>query len=60
MNDKQFWENIQPLVVEDDSIFTRDAKNAEILNTFFSDPLKDLKIPDFEEVNPFDEKTWVF
>ena len=36
--------------------FREDAKDAEILNTFFSNLVKILKIPVFEEVNLFAEK----
>ena len=43
---------------EDDNIFTQDAENAETLNTFFFNPVKNLKIPEFEEVNPFPEKIY--
>ena len=35
-----------------------DAKDAEILNTFFSNLVKNLKIPVFEEVNLFAEKAF--
>ena len=37
-------------------IFIKDAKNAEDLNTFFSNAVKNIKIPDPEEVNHFAEK----
>ena len=39
--------------MEGAKLFTQDAKNAEILNTFFSDPVNNIKIPEFKEVNPF-------
>ena len=42
--------------MEDDKNFTQEAKNAEILNTFFFKPVKNLKIPEFEEANPFVKK----
>ena len=42
--------------MEGAKIFTQDAKNVEILSTFFSDPVNNIKIPEFEEVNPFAEK----
>ena len=35
----------------------KNAKNAEILNKFFSKPVKNLKIPEFEGASPFAEKT---
>lgn len=47
-------EKITP--VEGDKIFKQGARNAEILNTFFTNPVKNLNIPEFEEVDPFAEK----
>ena len=35
---------------------TQDVENAEILNTFFLNPLKNLKIPESVDVNPFAQK----
>ena len=43
-------------LVESDKIFTKDAKNGENLNTFCLNTVKNLKIPDCEEVIPFAEK----
>ena len=43
-------------LVEGDKTFTQVPKNAEILITFFSNPVKDLKILHFEEVNPITEE----
>ena len=43
-------------LAESDEIFTKDAKNAENLNTFCLNTVKNLKIPDCEEVIPFAEK----
>ena len=33
-------------------------KKKKILNTFFYSPVKNLKIPEFEEGNPFAEKNY--
>ena len=64
----KFWKTIKPLfsnptwsaekitLVEVDTISTQDVKNADIFITFFSNLVKNLKIPVFEEVNPFAEK----
>ena len=43
-------------LVENDKVLTKDAKNAQDLNTFFLNTVKNLKIPECEEVNPFAEK----
>ena len=42
--------------VEGDKIFTRDAKYAKHLNVFFSNQVKNPKIPELKEVKPFSEK----
>ena len=42
--------------VENEKVLTKDAKNAQDLNTFFLNTIKNLKIPECEEVNPFSEK----
>ena len=36
--------------------FTGDTKNTDILNTFFLNPVKNLKISEFHEFNHFPEK----
>ena len=68
MNNKQFGKTIKPLfsnqtkaqekitLAQADKVFTHDAKNAGILSIFFSNPVKNLQIPEFEEVNPFAKK----
>ena len=40
------------MLVEDDLTLTQDAKNAEILNNFFSKGIKNWNIQEFEEVKP--------
>ena len=39
------------------NFLTVDAKNAEILNASFSDPVNNLKISEFHVGNPFADKT---
>ena len=41
------------ILKEDTKIFTQDAKITEILNISFSNAIKHIKIPEFEEVTPF-------
>ena len=41
---------------ENDKVFAKDAKDAQDLNTFFLHIIKNLKIPECEEVYPFAEK----
>ena len=41
---------------ESDKTFTKEAKNAENLNTFFTNAVKNLKIPECEEVLCLAEK----
>ena len=65
---KQFWKTVKPLftvqtkfsekitAVEGDKIFKWDAKDAELLNAFYSNLLKNLKIPEFDKVNSFAEE----
>ena len=38
--------------IEDDKIFTEDIKVAEELNSFFSNVVKNLKIPEYSETTP--------
>ena len=42
--------------IENEKVLTKDAKNAQDLNTFFLNAAKNLKIPECEEANPFAEK----
>ena len=64
---KQFSKTVKPLFSDQrnssenntpgggDNIFTRDAKYVKPLNTF-SNLVKNLKIPEFKQVNPFAEE----
>ena len=66
-DNKQFWRTVKPLLsdksksnekitlVEGDKITSEDKSNAEILNSFFSNAVKNLKIPEFNEINPLAE-----
>lgn len=51
---RQSSEKITP--VEGDKIFTQDDGNAEVLYTFFTNAIKNLKILGYEEVKAFAEK----
>ena len=60
-DNKQFWRTVKPFLsdkvkssekitlVEGEEIINKDGKNAEILNTFFSSAVKNLKIPEYQE-----------
>ena len=64
-DNKQFWRAVKPLLsdkikssekialLEGDEIIIEDGENAEILNTFFSNAVKNLKIPEYQEIDPF-------
>ena len=66
-DNKQFWRTVKPLLseksksnekitlVEDDKIRSEDRDNAELLNSFFSNAVKNLKIPEFSDSNPLAE-----
>ena len=66
-DNKQFWRTVKPLLsdksksnekitlVEGDKITSEDKSNAEILNSFFSNAVKNLKIPEFNDINPLAE-----
>ena len=43
-------------LVEDETVTTQYEKNAELLNIFFSNAVKNLKIPKFSNINPLAEK----
>ena len=63
-DNKQFWRTVKPLLsdkvkssekitlVEGDEIINEDGGNAKILNTFFSNAVKNLKIPEYQETGP--------
>ena len=64
VDNKQFWRTVKPLfsdktksnekitLVEDETVTTKDEKNAEFFNLFFSRAVKNLKIPEFSDTNP--------
>ena len=64
-DNKQFWRAVKPLLsdkiksyekialLEGDEIIIEDGENAEILNTFFSNAVENLKIPEYQEIDPF-------
>ena len=66
-DNKQFWRTVTPLLsnksksnekitlVEDNKIISEDKDNAELLNSFFSNAVKNLKIPEFSDSNPVAE-----
>ena len=46
----------KPTLVETDKIITQDIKTAKELNSFFSNVVKNLQIPEFTEINPLVER----
>ena len=66
-DDKQFWRTVKLLLsdksksnekitlVEDNKIISEDKDNTELLNFFFSNAVKNLKIPEFSDSNPLAE-----
>ena len=68
VDNKQFWRTVKPLfsdktksnekitLVEDETVTTQDEQNAELLNLFFSNAVKNLKIPRFSNTNPLAER----
>ena len=66
-DNKQFWRTVKPLLsdksksnekitlVEGDKITSEDKSNAEIFNSFFSNAVKNLKILEFNDINPLAE-----
>ena len=69
VNNKQFWRAVKPLfsdktksnekitLVEDETVTTQDEQNADLLNIFFfSNAVKNLKIPRFSNTNPLAER----
>ena len=54
-----YWANLsQPkkLLLEDEKIINEDKSNPEFLNLFFSNAVKNLKIPEFSDINPLAER----
>ena len=68
MDNKQFWRTVKPLLsdktkwnekitlAEDETVTTQDEQNAKLLNIFFSNTVKNLKIPKLSNTNPLSEK----
>ena len=66
-DNKQFWKTVKQLlsdksksnekitVVEDNKMISEDEENAELLNSFFSNAVKILQIPEFGDSNPLAE-----
>ena len=66
-DNKQLWRTVKPLlsdrwksnkkitVLEDNKIISEDRGNAELLNSFFSNAVKNLVIPEFSDSNPLAE-----
>ena len=62
-DNKQFWRAVKPLLsdkvkssekitlVEEEEIINEDGENVEILNTFFSNAIKTLKITEYQETD---------
>ena len=61
-DNKQFWRTVKPLLsdklkssgkitVEGEEIINNNGENAEILNTFFSNAVKNLKIPEHQDTD---------
>ena len=69
-DNKQFWKTVKPLLsdkskskekvilVEGNEIINEDKDNAGRLNSFFSNAVKNLKIPEFSETNPLAENIY--
>ena len=64
VDNKQFWRTVKSLfsdktvsneiitLGEDETVTTQDKPNVELLNIFFSNAVKNLKIPRFSNTNP--------
>ena len=63
IDNKKFWKTVKPLfsdkvkssekitLVQEDKIITSDDENGKILNSFFSNVVKHLKIPEFTDID---------
>ena len=63
IDNKKFWKTVKPLfsdkvkssekitLVHEDKIITTDDENGKILNSFFSNVVKHLKIPEFKDID---------
>ena len=70
VDNKQFWRTVKSLfsdktvsneiitLGEDKTVTTQDKPNAELLNIFFSNAVKNLKIPRFSNTNPLAERLY--
>ena len=66
-DNKQLWTTVKSLfsgksksnenitLAEDNKVICEDKGNAELLNSFFSNAVKNLKIPEFSDSNPLAE-----
>ena len=66
-DNKTFWKTVKPFLsdeltstqkitlIDNDKIVKRDDDTARVLNTFFSNIVSDLKIPDYNSCNPLAE-----
>ena len=64
-DNKQFWRTVKPLLseksnekitlVEECKLISEDKDNVELLNSFFSNAVKNLKIPEFSDSYPLAE-----
>ena len=64
VDNKKIWKTVKPLLFdklkshekmtleEDDKIFTKDIKLAEEVDSFFSNAVKNFKIPEYSKTNP--------
>ena len=67
-DNKKFWQTGKPLfsdkvqskekitLAQGEMMFTEDAKNAELLNAFFSSAVSSLKIPEYSGINILAER----
>ena len=63
IDNKKFWKTVKPLfsdkvkssekitLVHEDKMITTDEENAKILNSFFSNVVKHLEIPEFKDID---------
>ena len=67
-HNKQYWREVKPLfsdktksnekitLAEDETVTAQDEQNAELFDLFFSNAVKNLKIPRFSDTNPLAER----
>ena len=62
VDNKQFWGTVKPLfsekihLVEDETVIKQDGNNSGLLILFFSSAVKNLKKPEFSDINPLAER----